>query len=42
MREINKRNYKKLPEVQQKIHKHREQRLKNADKLMVSVFAKVI
>ncbi|KAG5895703.1 hypothetical protein JTB14_021396 [Gonioctena quinquepunctata] len=33
MREITRRNYKKLPEVQQRLNNFREQRLRNADKL---------
>lgn len=41
MREITKRNYKKLPEVKQKISSQREERLRSADRFIVDVFARV-
>lgn len=41
MKEINRRNYKKLPEVQQKLVKQRQNRLRRADKLISSIFARV-
>ncbi|XP_018579152.1 uncharacterized protein LOC108917157 [Anoplophora glabripennis] len=42
MKEITKRNYKKLPEVKEKIYNQREQRLRNADRFIVDVFARKI
>nr|XP_023027562.1 uncharacterized protein LOC111515578 [Leptinotarsa decemlineata]XP_023027563.1 uncharacterized protein LOC111515578 [Leptinotarsa decemlineata] len=42
MKEITRRNYKKLPEVQQKLNNFREQRLRNADKMIVDIFKRKI
>ncbi|KAJ8941840.1 hypothetical protein NQ318_005123, partial [Aromia moschata] len=39
MKAITKRNYAKLPEVQQKNNALRTQRLRNADKFIVDVFS---
>lgn len=41
MKEITKRNYKKLPEVQQKLTDDKYRRLRTADKFIVDTFAKV-
>lgn len=41
MREITRKNYKKLPEVQQRLRNNREQILRNADKFIVNTFTKV-
>lgn len=42
MKEINRKNYKKCPEVQAKLSERREQQLRDANKLIVSLFTKVI
>lgn len=41
MREITKRNYKKLPEVQKKLNVLRLQKLRSADKYITDMFKKV-
>lgn len=41
MREITRKNYKKLPEVQQKLRNNREHVLRKADKFIVNTFTKV-
>lgn len=41
MRDITRKNYKKLPEVQQRLKNNREQILRNADKFIVNTFTKV-
>ncbi|EFA09903.1 serine-rich adhesin for platelets isoform X2 [Tribolium castaneum] len=38
MKDINKRNYKKLPEVQQKLSDNREKKLRQASRLMADTF----
>lgn len=41
MRDITRKNYKKLPEVQQRLKSNREKILRNADKFIVNTFTKV-
>lgn len=40
MKEINRKNYKKIPEVKEKLNKRKEQQIKDANKLIVSLFTK--
>lgn len=41
MKDINKRNYKKLPEVQQKLLDNKEKKLRQASRLMADTFNRV-